>query len=367
MFAIRKELVLSGALLLVLLVVAAPQAGTHNVRFNDIRAIGMGGPGVATMKDFSALMYNPAMLGKAEFGLDIISIQGRLSKDVLNLVDFIDKNKDIFDNFADSSTTDAERDQLLKDLEEFDDNPMGAGVDPKIGVVASNFAIGAYATGEVEFRIDRGIFEPRIFAYGNSDLVYSAGYGMKLPTDLISFLPNDLYVGGALKIIERRSIVYRTAASDADFDAVLDSLKENKVNGFGIDLGFLYEVMPGRLDVGMKVTDILADLGDDNPPMIINVGTSFQVMPALLLAADYNDMFMTTKQNFFNRLYLGGEYALAKVLFVRAGFAQGYPAVGAGLDFGAVRLDGAIYGVEKTTRPGGDGDYNFAGRLIIGW
>lgn len=365
MFSIRKELVLSCALLLVLLIVAMPQAGTRNVRFNDIRAIGMGGPGIATMKDFSALMYNPAMLGKAEFGLDIISIQGRLSKDVLDLVDFIDKNEAVFDNFVD--TTDAARDQLLDELEEFDDNPMGAGVDPKIGVVTSGFAAGAYATGEVEFRIDRGIFEPRIFATGHSDLVFSGGYGMKLPTDLISFLPNDIYVGGALKIIERRSIVYRTTASDAEFDSVVDSLKENKVTGFGIDFGFLYEVLPGRLDVGMKVTDFLSDLGDDNPPMLINVGAAFQVMPELMLAADYNDMFMTTGQNFFNRLYLGGEYALAKMLFVRAGFAQGYPSIGAGLDFGAVRLDGAIFGVEKTTRPGGDGDYSFAGRLIIGW
>ncbi|MDF1546149.1 MAG: hypothetical protein P1R58_13740, partial [bacterium] len=252
------------------------------------------------------------------------------------------------------------------DIEEFDDNPMGAGVNPKIGVVGHNFAIGAYATSTVEFRIDRGIFEPRIFAFGQADLVYSAGYGSQLPSDLISFLPNNLYVGGALKIIERRWVDFKTTAADADFEPIVDSLKENKVTGFGLDVGFLYEVLPGQLDIGLKVTDLLADLGEDSPPMIVNIGASYKIMPDLVLAADYNDMFMTRGENFFNRLYLGGEYSLAKVFAVRAGFGQGYPAIGAGLDFGALALDGAIYGVEKTTAPGGDGDYSYAFRLKIG-
>ena len=85
----------SKSLLISLLLIAAfalsAVAGTPNVRFNDIRALGMGGPGIATMTDMNAMMYNPAMLGKAEFGLDLISIQGHLSKDAIDLVDFIDR------------------------------------------------------------------------------------------------------------------------------------------------------------------------------------------------------------------------------------------------------------------------------------
>ena len=347
-----------------LVVATGAQADSPNVRFNDIRALGMGGPGITTMNDFSALMYNPALLGKVEFGLEIINIQARLSKDAVGLIDFIDKNEAIFDNFDD--TTDAARDQLLNDLEQYDDNSMGAGVDPKFGVVTRNFAVGVYGTSVAEFRIDRGIFEPRIYATGQADLVYSAGYGMKLPTGTVGFLPNEIYVGGALKIIERRWVNFRTTASSADFDNVVDSLKENKINGFGIDLGALYELVPGQVDVGMKITDILSDLGDDNPPIKVNVGASYYFSPELVLAADYNDLFMTRSENFFNRLYMGGEYRLGKVFSARAGFGQGYPSIGAGVDLGALAFDGAIYGVEKTGAPGGDGDYSYAGRLKIG-
>ncbi|MDF1543910.1 MAG: hypothetical protein P1R58_02270, partial [bacterium] len=97
------------SLLIVLILVMAfaltSTARTPNVRFNDIRALGMGGPGITTMSDMSAMMYNPAMLARAEFGIDLINIQGRVSRDVINLIDFVDENQKVFDEFSEPTTT----------------------------------------------------------------------------------------------------------------------------------------------------------------------------------------------------------------------------------------------------------------------
>ncbi len=340
-------------------------AEVPNVNFQDVRALGMGGAGLTTIDGFSSLIYNPASLAKAEFGLEIINVQANMSKDIIDLIDFIDDNEDVFDDF--DILTDEEQEQLLKDMDKFDNNSIGVGVYPKIGVVFKGVAFGVYGTGNVDFKLDKGIFDPKIFAIGHVDVVYSAGYGTKLPLGIIGFLPNDLYVGGALKIINRSFVNYKSAASDADFETVLDSLEENETNGFGVDLGALYEVIPEKLTVGLKVTDILSDIGDEKMPMIVNIGASLKLNEALLLSADYNDFFMHRGASFFNRLYLGGEYSLGNILLARAGFAQGYPSVGAGLNLGAIQIDGAIYGIEKSKSPGGDGDYNYSVRLKIGW
>ncbi len=362
----KKKIFISVLIIsLTLCLVSVSLAGNApNVTFRDIRAMGMGGAGVATMEGFNALMYNPALLGKADFGLELINIQANMSKDVFDLIDFIDDNQDALDNFTDLTL--AEQEQLLRDMDKFDNNSIGAGVMPKVGLVMSNFAVGVYATGEVDFKIDKGIFDPKIFAYGHLDIVYSAGYGSKLPLGIISFLPNDLYYGVDLKIIRRSFANYKSSATDLEFDNVIDSLEENETTGFGLDFGLLYEMMPGKLTLGAKVNDFLSDIGDDKMPMIVNVGAAYKFSENLLFAADYNDFFMHKSASLFNRLYFGAELHLGHILMARGGFAQGYPSIGAGLSFGALAFDGAIYGIEKSNNPGGDGDYNYAVRIKIG-
>jgi len=339
-------------------------ADTRNVNFRDIRSLGMGGVGVTTMDGFNSLIYNPALLGKSEFELELINIQAYASKDVSNLINFINDNQDLIDGFTDSSLEAQNR--LIDGMTEFDNNEMGAGVYPKIGLSFLNFAIGAYGTSDVSFKLDMGIFEPRVFANGNIDVVYSAGAGFKLKPALISFMPNDLYAGAAVKIIRRKSIDFRASAADADFGSLIDSLESDHVTGYGIDLGMFYDIIPGKVAVGAKVTDFLSDIDGNKPPMLINVGASWKYSKNLLLAADYDDFFMARGDHFLNRLFLGGEYRFGRFVALRAGFGQGYPSFGAGLDFGAIAFDAAIYGIERGTAPGGDGDYNYSARLKIG-
>lgn len=357
----KHRLLLTISLVVLLLAVSAA-AGTPNVRYKDIRALGMGGPGIATMNDFSAVMYNPAQLVRAEFHVDLINIQVNVGKDITDMLSFYDDHQTTFDGWSDADTVD--QDALIDAMTPFDDNWMGVGAYPQIGVSFPNFAVGVYGASDVRFRADKGVFNPKAYVDGVADLVFTAGAAMELP---VGFLPHKLYGGAAIKIIRRNQIEhFKLAADDVELGTVLDSLRGETVSGFGLDIGFLYE-LTSNIDLGMKVTDLIGNIDGDAPPRVVNVGSAWQLMPKLKLAADLNDMFFTKGENIFNKLYFGAEFTPISILPLRAGFGQGYPSIGAGLKLGPLDLDGAIYGVEFSDHPGGDGDYNYAFRLKLGF
>jgi hypothetical protein len=186
---------------------------------------------------------------------------------------------------------------------------------------------------------------------GIGDYIFSAGMAFDLTQ--FNLLPGNLMGGAAIKFVNRYQVErLQMAAGDIDLETALDTLIEEKESSFGVDLGVLYEAIPEKLDIGMKVSDFIGGkLGDEKPPMIINVGASYRLTEDLLLAADYNDFFFHRGENIFNKLYLGGEYSLGNVLLLRGGFAQGYPTIGAGLNFKILVIDGAIYGIERTGAP----------------
>ncbi len=351
-----------GLLALAGIVVARPP----NVHFVDVRALGMGGAGLTTMNDFGALMYNPALLAKSGFHLDLVNIQVRFSKDILNMFNFYNDNQDVFDNFID--TTLAAQQNLLDGLAPYDDKWMGIGAYPQVGLTFPHFALGAYGSANMEFKADKGVFEPRAYLHAIGDYVFTGGLAIKLPHSLSSnLLPNDLYAGAAVKIITRYEVEeVRLAASDVDLETAFDTLIEESRSGFGIDLGFLYELVPNRIDLGVRVVDLVADIGGDKPPTIFNVGASLKLSRRLVFAADYNDFFFHRGENIFNKLYFGAEFNLAHILTLRGGFAQGYPSAGAGLNAGVLAIDAAIYSIEKSSSPGRDRDCNYALRLKLG-
>lgn len=354
-----------GYTLTVLLVVAlavGAAAKPPNVNYRDIRAVGMGGAGIATMNDFSATMYNPAQLVRAERHFDLINVQATMGNDVIGMFDFYDEHQETFENWDDA--TPDERSVLLNDMSEYDDNWMGFGAYPQIGFSLPNFAVGIYGAGDVLFKADKGVFDPRVYMRGVADYVLTGGAAIELP---VNFLPNKLYGGAALKIIRRYQVRELTlSASDVDVSTAYDTLVEESLHGFGLDVGALYELIPGRMDLGMNIRDLVGSIDGDAPPIQVNVGAAYHVSRDIMLAADFNDVFFSEGENVFNKLYFGGEYSGFRILALRAGFAQGWPSVGAGLKLGILDIDGAIYGVEHTDHPGGDGDYNYAVRLKLG-
>jgi hypothetical protein len=338
-----------------------------NVKYVSVRALGMGGPGITTMTDFSALMYNPAQLAKCDFHLDILNIQARMGKDVVDMFNFYQDNQKIFDDMEDAS--EADQNKIYDGLAPFDDKWIGFGGYPTVGFSMHNFALGFYAAADADVKTDLGIMEPRAYLHGVGDYVFSAGIAFKMPdVTRLGFFNNNFYGGAAIKIITRYYVDdLRMKASNIDFDEVYDTLITSKETGFGVDLGLVYDFIPEKVSFGLRVNDIVAKIGDEKPATLFNVGASWQFTKNLLLAADYRDIFFNHKDNIFNRLNMGAEYSLAKFLYLRGGIGQGYPSFGLGLNFGNIFvLDGAIYGVEKTTSPGGEGSYNYAVRLKLG-
>ncbi len=361
-----KYKILIISIFLVMLIGVA-YAEMPNVSYVSVRALGMGGPGITTMTDFSALMYNPAQLAKCDFHLDIVNVQARAGTDVLKMFNFYQDNQDIFDHMADAS--EADQNKIYDGLAPFDDKWIGFGGYPTVGFSAHNFAAGFYVAADADVKTDLGIMEPRAYLHGIGDRVLTAGLSFKMPdVTRLGFFSNNFYGGAAIKIIWRYYIEeLRMKASNIDFDNIIDTVKTSKETGFGLDLGLMYDFIPEKVTFGLKVNDVIAKIGDEKPATIFNVGASWQFTKALLLAADYNDFFFHRGENIFNKLNMGAEYSLGDVLFLRGGFGQGYPSIGLGLNFGNIFiLDGAIYGIEKSDSPGGDGSYNYALRLKLG-
>ena len=358
MSILRKTL---GGALLWLLIVGVAAANPPNVDFHDIRALGMGGAGVATARGFSATMYNPANLVHSDFELDLLSFQATVGTDITDLIQFFGDYEDTFDNW--DTAPREERDQLLKGMTRFDDNWMGFGVYPGVGIVVNGLALGAYGAAYVDFRADKGVIDPRVYMRGVADYVFTAAYARELPTNII---PHRLYLGAAIKIIRRyQATSIKMSASDLDMEQAYDTLIEQSLPGFGLDLGLLYE-LSADMDFGLKVTDVIGRIDGERVIPKVNLGFGYYPARRLSFAADINDLFFVEGESFFNKLFIGAEYNIVKWLPLRAGIGQGYPSAGIGLHFGVIELDGAIYGIEYTDTPGGDGDYSYAFRLKLG-
>ncbi len=342
-------------------------SGSPNVSYVSVRALGMGGPGITTMTDFSAVMYNPAQLAKCEFHLDILNIQARIGKDAFDMFNFYKDNEDIFDAMEDAS--EADQDKIYDGLAPFDDKWIGFGGYPTVGFSTRNFGGGFYMAADADVKTDLGIMEPRAYLHGVGDYVFTAGMAFEMPdVTRLGFFNNNFYGGAAIKFITRYYVEeLRMKASNLDFDEVADTLQTSKNSGFGIDLGLVYDFIPEKVTFGLKINDVIAKIGDEKPATIFNIGASWQFNRNLLFAADYNDFFFHRGENIFNKLNFGAEYSVGNILFLRGGFGQGYPSFGLGLNLNHIFiLDGAIYGIEKSDAPGGEGSYNYAVRLKLG-
>jgi|GEM_PF-1089043 len=359
------------ALLIMAATMIAPttaEAGTQRYNALDVRSAGMGGAGVTIHRGFSAMLYNPATLAYQEkLRVDVFDFQINVDRDLGGMMKFYDDNETLFDAYND--TTLAAQQKLLDGLSEWDDSWLGIGSYGHLGLRYMNFAAGYYGDVKIEFKTDKGIFDPRVHEYGRADFVFAFGGAFELPESVTSsLLPNPLHAGAVLKIVERYELrELRLSASEVNIDDAYDTLVSKSDWGFGMDLGFKYDLKPDKVTLGMRIQDLVADIGEDRPPVIVNIGASMRTRKGVLLAADFNDVFFHDGENLFNKLHFGAEMGLSKVFTVRAGVGQGYPSIGLGVFLGVVEIDGAMFGTERSENPGGDGEFSYAGRLRLGF
>jgi hypothetical protein len=316
-----------------------------------IRPLGMGNAFVGVADDRNTLYYNPAGLATLrKLRLSGVGILAGMDDEFFEIVHFIQENED---QFADFETIDQE---FYDSLAPYDDRWVAVDANAYVDVTRPGFGLGVYSTGRLQFKIDRGVYEPRVYADVRDDIVALIGGAMPLGRW-------DLRVGGAAKAIWRReSARALTAREVADFDPdeILNDL-ERAASGFALDLGVLWQRPGSSVTVGGVLRDA-GFIGGEGIGAAIDLGTGWHALQhergflrELLVAFDLRDTF-DPEVAFGKKINVGAELQLP-VVTVRTGFHQGYPTAGVTLGFPVLSLDYAFFGRELGEFPGSEGQF----------
>lgn len=331
---------------------ASAQADAPHPTLQGIRPLGMGDAFVAVVNDRNALYYNPAGLSNLRrTRISGLGLQAGVDDELLDVIHFIQKNEDAFSDFQNVDPA------FLDELAPFDDKWVSADASAYVDMTRPGFGIGVYSVGRAQFRVDRGVYEPRVFANVIDDIVLTGGGSMDLGR-------GDLRAGAALKTIWRRQFNRALTArevSNFEPDIVAERLSGADA-GFSMDLGALWSPPGSSFAAGAVLRDAAGTVAGESIGAAFDLGGSWRPLagrgggPAdVVLAADLRDVFGSSTA-FGSRINLGAEVQVPIVAF-RAGFHQGYPSLGLSLGFPVLSLDYAFYGRELGDLPGADRQY----------
>jgi hypothetical protein len=338
----------------------AGDALAQNAALPGIRPLGMGNAFVAVGDDRNALYYNPAALSKLEkTRVSGLGVLGGIDNEFFNVIEFIQDNEE---QFSDFDTIDQE---FYDSLAPYDDKWVAADANAYMDFTRPGFGIGAYTTGRIQFKVDRGVYEPRVHASVSDDIVAVAGGSM----DLGHY---GLTAGAALKGIWRRQTERAlTAREVVDFDPqdILDDLASAEA-GFGMDLGLMWSPPLPSLTVGAVLRDAPGFIGGESLGAAFDLGAAWRpfeegLLSRMVVALDLKDAF-DGGAAFGNKLHLGTELALP-IVSVRGGFNQGYPTAGVSLGTRILSLDYAFFGRELGEFPGAESQFLHALEARLGF
>jgi len=341
--------------------------------YNTMRDRAMGNVGILSAKGATAFINNPALLTRGSVSVSPVSIQLFFNNSFVDLGNFIDDNAEDFSRF--DSLSPANADSLYTELNSIDNRWMKVGIPVSAAITIKNLGFAYYATPNLEIKIDKGIYEPRVFGRGTFDRVMTFGFGKGL-----DFLMPGLKGGVAIKLITRDDInevklgfSEISSGIDAVDDLLDDSLRVKRI-GVGFDVGGLYK-MSDRFEVGIVLADLFGSLDNDSLAMDTS-GTDFEtnlkvgvrISLPFRTSAEFLVVDLLNKQetNFFKRVHIGAEMDLV-VLKLRGGFNQGYPTFGAGINLAIIQLDLAVWTDEIGSVPGLDGETFFGAQINLGF
>ena len=371
----NKAIKLNIIILLLLLVASNAYAGERGAFYNTMRDKAMGSVGILSAKGATAFINNPALLTRGNVNISPVSLQFFLNKNFIDLGNFINDNSEDFANF--DSLSPAKIDSLYNDLNSIDNRWMKLGIPISAGITIKNIGFAVYAIPSLEIKIDKGIYEPRVFGRGSFDRVVTFGFGKGL-----DFLVPGLKGGIAVKLITREAIEEiklgfseLSSGEDAAGD-LFDSLQVNR-DGVAIDIGGLYKMSDG-LELGFVLADAFGSFEKDTTLSAADSTSSSDFDTNLKIGARINlpfrikaefmvvDLLNKQETNFFNRVHIGAEMDLV-ILKLRGGFNQGYPTFGAGINLAIIQLDLAVWTDEIGSVPGLDGETFFGAQINLGF
>ena len=341
-------------------------AADDTIYYPNAKALGMGNARMAGGFGYNGFVHNPALLERVDhFRLSVIPVPLMINGNLLDVANFVSDNKDNFDNF-DELTVD-EKNAFLGDLQEYDGQwgrvNLAPMVSMAVSVMGQSLGLAVYNTTDVGFKIDRGVYEPRVWGEGYSNTVVALGYARPLTM----FYPG-LTVGANLKMVERRrASLFQISASDLGgtkdtLDPVVDEIKDNSNRNVVLDVGALWDIPM----IDMEVGAVLTSLGDGRGASV-DAGVAKRFMrDRLLILADVIDITDNNAENMFKKIHAGAQYKFG-VLALRGGINSGYPALGLGLDFKVIDIDAAWYWEELGNAPGVNEDERMLVHMKFGW
>ena len=301
----------------------------------NVRALGMGNAFVALAKDTDALFYNPAGLGRTTH-LTWTIMDLRLGA----------SGYEAFQNLQDAQGSGSFADTVASLYGE----SVGLGVGLKTGVTMPYLGFAVFNDFDARLLPENPAF-PTLNIDAMND--YGAVAGIAIP-----LLPN-LHWGTSLRRVKRTgsSVPFGPSfVASLDPEVIMDSVM-NEGRGYGLDTGFNL-ILPNPL-VTTTLSLLWRDIGKTSyrpqpgltpPPrqedeILFGLGAQID-LPMMSITPALDLRFLNdTKMQLNKKLNFGVEVSLP-LLDARAGFHQGYYALGAGLDIGIMRLDLATYGVE---------------------
>lgn len=205
--------------------------------------LGIGGATSLYGYNSSAVIYNPALLNRAKFRLDVLKIGVIADNEFLNLVKFIEDHQTEFSKF--DSLSRQEQHAFLDDMAQFDDRWYDVNISPMFGLTFKHFGLAVASQTSPAVKLDRGILMPAVGLKGYSDVSIYAGYGNQHEWKILG-KPRLIEYGATLKIISRRELPEKRIpatqiGSESDVMKEVQDDLNKKRSGVGIDAGFAHK------------------------------------------------------------------------------------------------------------------------------
>ena len=341
-------------------------AADQTVSYRNTKTIGMGNTRIAGGFDYNGFIDNPALLSRVKLvRFSILRLPITINKDLWDTAKFIKDNSDNFENYDDLSET--QKNQFLDDLRDYDGKWTRARVSPMVDVGANILGYGVglavFQATNAAIKIDRGVYEPRVWGEGN--VFWTAVLGVAKP---LSILTPGLTVGANLKFIQRqRAQLFHIKATDLGnisdtLDPITDNARNSRNNTFAVDIGALWDIPFIDSEVGATIQSI-----GDGRGSSLDLGFAKRFLDDdLILLADYIDFLDNNKENIFRKTHFGVQYSI-DYLVLRTGLNSGYPTLGLGLNAKVVDIDLAWFTEELSNTPGLEDDTRYALQIKLGW
>lgn len=362
----KKTILLFGVLCAMIFSLTAASFADQGISYRNVKAIGMGDARIAGGMGYNGFVDNPALLTRINIlRFSIVNFPIFGNKDLLDMANFINDHKDSFQNFDTLSPDD--KDKFVKDLEPYDSKWGRINAAPMVDIGVNVFGMGVglavFSTEDVAFKVDRGIYEPRVWGEGEANTAVVLGFARPL-----TMLYPGLKVGVNLKYMERRTApLFQIKASDLGniqdtMNPIIDNAKNNKTTHYAVDVGTLWDVPL----IGSEVGAAIRDIGyGRNSAVDLGIAKRFY-NDRIVLLADYLDFLNANGENMFKKIHFGGQLDLS-LISLRAGVSEGYPTVGVGLNLKLIQIDAAYFTDELSNTPGTNGDTRGVVQLRLGW